>query len=107
MSNHTLLVLTNPVVGKEKEYNDWYSNTHIQDIVAIPGFVSAQRFKLSDAQMADAGPYKYLAIYEVEGDPAAALDALKAATPNIEMSDALNTALGAHMFSAITEVVTE
>lgn len=107
MSDNILVVLTNPVAGKENEYNDWYSNTHIQEICEIPGFKSAQRFKLGDAQLGPAGPHQYLAIYEIEGDPAAALEALKAARPDLNMSDALDrsTTLG-QAFTAITGKVT-
>ena len=79
MATSILMVLTNPVEGKEDEYNEWYSDIHIREIVDIPGFVSARRFKLADAQMGAAGPHQYLAIYEVEGDPGEALAALKAA----------------------------
>ncbi|MBT5195713.1 MAG: hypothetical protein HOM07_25485, partial [Rhodospirillaceae bacterium] len=50
MSENILVVLTNPVAGKEDEFNDWYSNIHIQEICQLSGFKSAQRFKLGDAQ---------------------------------------------------------
>ena len=107
MSN-MLVVLTNPVAGKEDEYNEWYSDIHIREVVDIPGFISAQRFKLSDAQMGPGGEHTYLAIYEVEGDPGKALEALKAARPELRMSDALDTsAISARMFTAITDRVTE
>lgn len=107
MSDNILVVLTNPVPGREDEFNDWYSNVHIQEICTIPGFKSAQRFKLGDAQMGPAGAHQYLAIYEIDGDPAAALDALKAARPNLQMTEALDrsTVLG-QAFAAITPKVT-
>ena len=108
MEKNILVVLTNPVAGKEDEYNRWYSEVHVREVVDIPGFVSAQRFQLTDAQMGPAGAHRYLAIYEVEGDPAEALNALKAARPDLEMSEALDTSTtSAQMFSAITMKVTE
>ncbi len=107
MSNSVLVVLTNPVAGKEDEYNAWYSDIHLREVVDIPGFVSAQRFKLADAQMGPAGDHRYLAVYEVEGDPADALAALKAARPDLQMSDALDmSTTSARMFTALTERVT-
>lgn len=107
MAKSVFVVLTNPVAGKEAQFNDWYTNVHIREIVEIPGFVSAQRFKLADAQSGPTGPHGYLAIYEVEGDPAAALAALKAARPDLQMSDALDrSAVSAQMFTAISERVT-
>src|SRR5215469_214807 len=56
MAKHTFLVLTNPVQGKEKEYNDWYTNQHIPDVVSVPGIVAAQRYKLADFQMGTGAP---------------------------------------------------
>src|SRR5438270_12589523 len=38
------LVFSNPVAGHEDEYNKWYDTQHAQDVVAIPGFQTAQRF---------------------------------------------------------------
>ena len=35
---------SNPVAGHEDEYNRWYDQQHAPDVVAIPGFVSAQSF---------------------------------------------------------------
>ena len=53
MRNFRLVVLTNPVAGREDEYNDWYSNRHLGDVIAIPGIVAAQRFK-ANAKVAGA-----------------------------------------------------
>ena len=62
------MALTNAVDDREDEYNDWYNNTHLKDVLNVPGFVSAQRFRLSSAQRMANPPYKYLAIYEIETD---------------------------------------
>ncbi|MBT3532861.1 MAG: hypothetical protein HN478_03220 [Rhodospirillaceae bacterium] len=107
MSENILVVLTNPVAGKEDEFNDWYSNIHIQEICQLSGFKSAQRFKLGDAQMGPGGAHGYLAIYEIDGDPAAALEALKAARPDLNMTDALDRDTTSVLtFGAITAKVT-
>ncbi len=69
MPKCTLLVLTNPVEGREETFNDWYTNTHLKDVLAVPGIVSAQRFKLAGTQLAPAPhPWSYLALYDVETD---------------------------------------
>jgi hypothetical protein len=60
-----LAAFTNPVAGREDEYNEWYDREHLQDVLAAPGFKSAQRFALAEG--ADS-PWRYLAIYEFEGD---------------------------------------
>ena len=54
MAKHVFVVFTNPVEGKDATYNDWYDNRHLPDVLDVPGFVSAQRFRLSDTQRAAA-----------------------------------------------------
>ncbi len=68
MGSYRYVVLTNPVAGKEDAFNEWYSNHHLKDLVAIPGFVAAQRFTVKDLGDGAAAKYKYLAIYEIEAD---------------------------------------
>jgi phage/plasmid-associated DNA primase len=72
MARFSLVVYSNPVKGREQEYNDWYSNQHLSDLLAIPGVVAARRFKLSGTQIGEvAQTYQYLAIYDVEADDVA------------------------------------
>jgi hypothetical protein len=69
MTRYLFVVNSNPVEGREQEYNDWYSNRHVADLLALPGVVSARRFVLGDSQLSDVPqPFKYLALYEVESD---------------------------------------
>src|SRR5579872_4588622 len=75
MAKYTFLALTNPVAGKENEFNEWYDQHHVPDVVNVPGFISGQRFKLADAQFGNAEAtkaFKYLALYEIETDDIAA-----------------------------------
>lgn len=71
--------------SREDEYNDWYDNTHVPEICAVPGFVSARRYKVHrPAADGDGWPAQaYLAIYEIDADdlmaPAAELRARSAA----------------------------
>ena len=53
-------VLTHPVEGREADYNQWYTEIHLAEVLALPGFVAVQRFKLSEAQMMDTGNWQYL-----------------------------------------------
>ena len=64
-------VFSNPVAGQEDEYNQWYDHQHAQDVVAIPGFVSAQRFVKNELplhRMVDLQVPKYLIIYKIATD---------------------------------------
>jgi hypothetical protein len=62
----TWVVLTNPATGKETEYNAWYDGRHVADTLAIPGFVSAQRYRVTAATGPDDARWAYLALYEME-----------------------------------------
>lgn len=100
MSRYTLLVLTNAVVGRDDEFNDWYDNRHIPDALDVPGFVAAQRFRLADVQMAGApqSRWRYLASYEIEtGDLAATMNESMsgAGTSRMPQSDAADHASSA------------
>lgn len=82
MARHILLAFSNPLEGREEEFNAWYNERHLDDVLKVPGYVSAQRFELSPTQMMPDGPYRYLAIYEVETDDLEATSkALQAMTP--------------------------
>jgi hypothetical protein len=54
--------------SREDEYNDWYTNTHIPDMLAGPGFVAARRFRRVDQAATPDHLPAYLAIYELEAD---------------------------------------
>ena len=85
MQKHVFIALTNCVDGgNEEEFNDWYTNVHARDILKVPGFVKATRYKLSSAQVMDEHriTHRYLAIYEVESDDIEAT--LKGLPQNLE-----------------------
>lgn len=105
MPRHVLMVLTNPVDGKHDEFNRWYDEVHVPDVLSVDGFVAAQRFKLCEPQIRDERPYDYLAIYEIEGDDVGkALDALQASSGKMDISPTLDSAAAqAWAFSAIGE----
>jgi hypothetical protein len=111
MPKYTFVVMTNPVDGKEAEFNEWYNSNHIPDVLNVPGFVSGHRFRLADAQMGGEASraYKYLALYEIETDDlAATLKELRArgGTADIVPSDAIDTKkVGAFVFTPIAEKV--
>ena len=46
------------------EFNEWYDNIHVPDIMTIPGFKNAARYVNPDISAHDTG--KYLAIYHIE-----------------------------------------
>ena len=101
-----LLVFTNATPGDEAEFNRWYQEVHLKEVLEVPGFVAAQRLELTDAQVVDAErPHRYLAIYEVEGDPDLAFKNLMAASPRMNMSKTLDPNAFTSHFTPIGERV--
>lgn len=85
MPNNILLVTSRPKSSEgDEEYNSWNNNFHLQQMLKLPGFVAATRYRLSNRQMEWFPPaavvpqwpygktYPYLTIYEI--DPSLAVD---------------------------------
>ena len=69
MTDHELVVLSRPPEGvSDDAYNDWY-DTHVREILALPGFVAAQRLTLEfvSATSDPAVRFTFLTRYEIEG----------------------------------------
>ncbi len=64
---HMVVVLTEPTEGNEQEFDDYYENLHLDEVLSSTGWQSAQRFKLVDEQ-GQACPLPYLALYEAEAE---------------------------------------
>ena len=102
MAKHMLLVFTNAADGKDDEFNRWYNEVHLVDVLAVDGFVAAQRFALKDMS-GSASPHRYLAIYEVETDDIdGVVERLGAAAGTMVISEAMVEAT-ALVASPITE----
>ncbi|MCU4186663.1 hypothetical protein K6U06_20025 [Acidiferrimicrobium sp. IK] len=70
------LVLSNPVDGRESEFEKWYEEVHLGEVLAVPGVVSAQRFKMAQGpndELMPPPPHRYLAVYELDRTPAEVL----------------------------------
>lgn len=104
MAHYQLVALSNPASGREDEYNAWYNGQHLHDVLAVPGFVAAQRFKVVDDNAQPA--HRYLAIYDIESDDVGAtMGRLLAAvgTPAMMISDAMDAAtVSATLYAPIT-----
>jgi hypothetical protein len=71
------------VINGEQDdvYSQWYRTVHIPDIVStVPGFVAGQLFQLSPVQLSADRPLRqFMAVFEIEGDPATAVAELRKA----------------------------
>ena len=51
--------------SQEEEFNRWYDETHLPDVLETPGILRATRYENSDPSE---GQGKYLALYEIESE---------------------------------------
>lgn len=116
MPKSLMLVFSNPTSPEQEgEYNDWYTNKHLNDVVALPGIVGATRYKFEKGVSLDGIPTSansYLAIYEIEGESVEAMEAAKQALADglakgtVDVSPALDaTALQTDFARQITDRV--
>ena len=101
-------VYSNPTPGREAEFNDWYTNVHLAEVLQIDGFVSAQRFQLAEPQVVNDQPYRYMAMYEIDNDNIEqTVENLMVAAGGLQMSDAVDTDnLHIAIVQSVTDVVT-
>jgi hypothetical protein len=52
--------------AREEEFNKWYSNMHLPDMLEVPGMIKATRYVSADPKEGE--HRKYLALYELETD---------------------------------------
>ncbi len=80
MARFLQLVMTSPRPGREDEFNKWYSEEHLPDVLGVDGIIAAQRFEFVASNASADPPQRYLALYEVEaGDHEEAIAKLNAA----------------------------
>ncbi|OBJ55141.1 DUF4286 family protein [Mycobacterium sp. 1423905.2] len=69
---------------RDEEYNAWYNDVHLKELVALDGIVSARRLRPVDGE----GPY--VALYEIEADDLqSVLQNMLDNAGQLHMSDAL------------------
>jgi len=66
--NGLLVIRTDVKSSGADEFNDWYTNVHLPDIVAVPGFRWGRRYRLADSTVYPPPEtlQTYLAIYELD-----------------------------------------
>ena len=103
MARHVLLALVNAQPGHEDEFNRWYEERHLDDVLSIPGFVAARRYEAADAQLTGKPAHAYLTIYEIETDDIdAAVKRLLEAAPRMSLSDSMDMSGGLSLVYTMT-----
>jgi len=106
MARYNIIVLSNPVSGREAEFDTWYTNTHILDLLKVPGFKTAQRFRVMDA-LSNGARQSYVAQYEVETDNINATMGVvqsRLGTPQMPMTEAFDMTSAAFL---VVEPITD
>lgn len=106
MKRYNWAVLTNAEADREEDFERWYNEVHVPDLLRVPGVVGVTRGKLASSQTKP-GPdgiavvateqsglkYSYLALYTIETDDldfVLQMVADRAGTSDMVMSDALS-----------------
>jgi hypothetical protein len=91
MARHILLVQSDARQGLEDEYNKWYDEEHLPDVLSVDGFVAARRFLAVPSVHGELPEHRFLAVYELETDDLpAALAALSAAARSMHLNPAFD-----------------
>lgn len=92
MPKFKMIALTNPIDGRDEEFNDWYQNVHLPEVVSREGMVGAQRYKVAVPLLAPVS-YGYMAIYDIDTPNIGAfLQDMGAAAATNTQCDAADTA---------------
>ena len=93
----TYLVFSNPIEGREDEFNEWYDTVHLPEVLATPGMRTAQRFKIRETDITHNSvmpkpAHRYLLVYEMEGDVDEIMGKIQEAALSgaVQMSDSLD-----------------
>jgi hypothetical protein len=104
MANFHFLVFSNPAAGRDAEFNDWYDYVHLGEVLEVPSFVAASRYRIAPSPEG-APRHQYLAVYEMDvADPAATLAELTARAGDglIAMSDSLASDVETRVYEVVT-----
>jgi hypothetical protein len=101
-----LYVTTNAAEGREDDFNTWYDEVHVPEILEhVDGIHAATRYKRADASPGAADQPGYCAVYEIEADdPAVAVGNLMAAAGGgkLHMTDAISPGGGMFLWEEHT-----
>ncbi|MEZ4332525.1 MAG: hypothetical protein R3F35_12260 [Myxococcota bacterium] len=105
MPKYRFLVYTNARDGRDDEFNRWYDEIHLAEVVAVPGFTGAERQTIRPLPGEPPPPHRYLAIYDIESDDVEKTIAglmERGTTGGFRMSDALADDARTVLYEVIT-----
>lgn len=106
--DYVFVVLSNPLPGTEDRYNRWYSEVHLADMLKVPGFTEAQRYKVAGVSGGGDAKFDYLALYHAHTDaPQEMLDEVlrRAGGPDMPIDEGMDENYFAVIYEPITPMV--
>lgn len=105
MARYKYLVFTNACDGRDDEFNTWYDDVHLAEVVAVPGFTGAERYAVRPQPGELEPSHRYLAIYEMEtNDVQATIAELmrRGTSGGFQMTDSLADGALTRLYEVIT-----
>jgi hypothetical protein len=68
MPKFLMIALNGPAGGQEADFNTWYDNVHVPELLTVKGFKSAKRYKTIGGTIPEGVEWPYVAVYEIEAD---------------------------------------
>ncbi|NKQ51574.1 hypothetical protein HFP15_01620 [Amycolatopsis sp. K13G38] len=92
MPKAVMAVYSNPATPEQdEEYNTWYNEVHLKELLSLPGVSSGTRYRVTEAVHGAASEHRYVAVYDVDGTPEeilAQMGTLPAPSPAIDAAGA-------------------
>jgi hypothetical protein len=66
LQTYTMFVSTSPAPGMDREYNRWYDEQHVPDVLRIPGYQSARRYALVRVETPGVSMTPYLVLFTLQ-----------------------------------------
>ena len=86
MAQYLVLIKSNAVKGREADYERWYNDIHLPEILARDGFTGGQQFRVEEGHP-EAGRFSHFVAMDLKtDDPEAALAALGEAFASGDMT---------------------
>src|SRR3546814_19815697 len=69
MTKQLFMIITEaPSAEEEAAFETWYVDRHMPDVLAVPGFTAAQRFRLAPGPAEVNAPARFLTTHEMQTD---------------------------------------
>ena len=95
-----MMVSADIPADQEEEFNRWYNEEHLKDLLAVPGILDGARYEATKS-----GP-KHMAVYELESANVINTDAMKALRPFTEWGQRMApSVIGSNYFNMVMEMI--